>query len=480
MYRRISKSKITQRVGSRAQVMHGNAKMTGGGLKKKDLKYNKQGKIVSKKMSSMAKKDKRLQKAGWVTKKGQFGAVRSMNGGVGDDILGNYLRKNASAINSPKFTAPGYGERGIFKDITFQRPANRNKVLSAISTHNAYKRDNAILKLSTYATWGEYLINCMKTDTKLDLKINPSLTIAEYKQKVNVHLNKPNFGPKWFDLGGKDWNKLIQPKINNSTLKYNKIVAPNNIKLSSLIPPIITGGTLPDRQEKIENFKRASKAAAAAEAPSAPPAAEQEIYYITPENEGLFTCKSVEPLLDTFNKETLYKDTKLNPYHGVLAIGSTDTHIGRYDGGGIWEHFNTKKIDAKQIFGTDLDKVKISKPTLESNDEKSKRDIQQVLNNIDDTSGVLVLGGKALFTGVGANNPKNTYKLFTQREIISLLDETRRDNVAKVDKIVREQKLDKIAALKIVDPQGVNPITSFLYYLIKDYKNIVFCIGSRK
>jgi hypothetical protein len=69
------------RIGSRAQVMHGNAKMTGGGLKKKDLKYNKQGKIVSKKMSSMAKKEKRLQKAGWVTKKGQFGAVRSMNGG---------------------------------------------------------------------------------------------------------------------------------------------------------------------------------------------------------------------------------------------------------------------------------------------------------------------------------------------------------------------------------------------------------------
>ena len=62
-----------QRIGSRAQVMHGNAKMTGGGLKKKDLKYNKQGKIVSKKMSAMAKKEKRLQKAGYTTKKGQFG-----------------------------------------------------------------------------------------------------------------------------------------------------------------------------------------------------------------------------------------------------------------------------------------------------------------------------------------------------------------------------------------------------------------------
>ena len=76
-----------QRVGSRAQVMHGNAKQTGGGLKKRDLKYNKQGKIVSKKMSAMAKKEKRLQKAGYTTKKGQFGAVRNMRGGDHDYLI---------------------------------------------------------------------------------------------------------------------------------------------------------------------------------------------------------------------------------------------------------------------------------------------------------------------------------------------------------------------------------------------------------
>jgi hypothetical protein len=69
------------RIGSRAQVMHGNAYQTGGGLKKKDLKYNKHGKIVSKKMSTIAKKEKRLQKAGYITKKGQFGVVNVMKGG---------------------------------------------------------------------------------------------------------------------------------------------------------------------------------------------------------------------------------------------------------------------------------------------------------------------------------------------------------------------------------------------------------------
>lgn len=43
-------------VGSRAQVMHGTAKKTSGGLAKKDLAYNKSGSIVSKKKSLAAKK----------------------------------------------------------------------------------------------------------------------------------------------------------------------------------------------------------------------------------------------------------------------------------------------------------------------------------------------------------------------------------------------------------------------------------------
>ena len=43
-------------VGSRAQVMHGTAKKTSGGLGKEDLAYNKSGSIVSKKKSLEAKK----------------------------------------------------------------------------------------------------------------------------------------------------------------------------------------------------------------------------------------------------------------------------------------------------------------------------------------------------------------------------------------------------------------------------------------
>ena len=60
--------------GSRAQVMNGNALKTPGGLTKGQLKYNKQGRIVSKKKSARAKRENRLVKSGYVTQKGVFGS----------------------------------------------------------------------------------------------------------------------------------------------------------------------------------------------------------------------------------------------------------------------------------------------------------------------------------------------------------------------------------------------------------------------
>ena len=62
-------------IGSRAQVMHGTAERTSGGLKKKDLKYKK-GRIISRKASRSAKKSNNLVNAGWTFNKGEFGAVR--------------------------------------------------------------------------------------------------------------------------------------------------------------------------------------------------------------------------------------------------------------------------------------------------------------------------------------------------------------------------------------------------------------------
>lgn len=67
----------TARVGSRAQVMHGTAHHTSGGLTKKDLKMNKWGRIVSKAKSAKAKKENRLSKMGFKTQKGKFGVVKT-------------------------------------------------------------------------------------------------------------------------------------------------------------------------------------------------------------------------------------------------------------------------------------------------------------------------------------------------------------------------------------------------------------------
>ena len=62
--------------GSRAEVFHGTAKKTSGGLEKRDLLKNKHGEIVSRKKHLTAKKEKRLEKFGYFTKKGKFGFVK--------------------------------------------------------------------------------------------------------------------------------------------------------------------------------------------------------------------------------------------------------------------------------------------------------------------------------------------------------------------------------------------------------------------
>jgi hypothetical protein len=63
-------AKVT--VGTKAQVWHGTAKHTSGGLKKKDLMKHK-GKIVSRrKHAAGLKAIKRLRKLGYTAKKGSF------------------------------------------------------------------------------------------------------------------------------------------------------------------------------------------------------------------------------------------------------------------------------------------------------------------------------------------------------------------------------------------------------------------------
>lgn len=89
----IAGKKYDMLIGTRAQVWHGTAYKTAGGLTKGHLMQNKAGRIVSRSKHSTAKKEMRLLKHGYGTKKGKFGYVkvgsrkarrsRSQKGGVG-------------------------------------------------------------------------------------------------------------------------------------------------------------------------------------------------------------------------------------------------------------------------------------------------------------------------------------------------------------------------------------------------------------
>ena len=68
-------------VGSKAQVFHGTAKHTSGGLTKKDLVQNKHGRIVSRKKMMAGKKAlKYLTRKGYKAKKGSFKLFKKHSG----------------------------------------------------------------------------------------------------------------------------------------------------------------------------------------------------------------------------------------------------------------------------------------------------------------------------------------------------------------------------------------------------------------
>jgi len=63
-------------IGSRQCVGHGTAYKTSGKLTKSDLIQTKDGRWRSLKKHKSAKKEKRLEKAGYFTQKGKFGYVK--------------------------------------------------------------------------------------------------------------------------------------------------------------------------------------------------------------------------------------------------------------------------------------------------------------------------------------------------------------------------------------------------------------------
>jgi hypothetical protein len=102
-------------IGTRAQVWHGTAYKTTGGLTKNDLMQNKSGRIVSKAKHHTAKKEKRLVKAGFLTKKGQFGFIKngkSMRKGRGRKGS-RKMRGGMSPLSPTEYNGEGVGTSGV-------------------------------------------------------------------------------------------------------------------------------------------------------------------------------------------------------------------------------------------------------------------------------------------------------------------------------------------------------------------------------
>ena len=89
----------TKIIGTRAQVWHGTCKKTSGGLTKSDLMMNKHGHIVSRAKHNTAKKEKRLLKAGYGTKKGKFGYVKVGSRKMRKSMKGGYSMGALSPAN---------------------------------------------------------------------------------------------------------------------------------------------------------------------------------------------------------------------------------------------------------------------------------------------------------------------------------------------------------------------------------------------
>jgi hypothetical protein len=107
---------IEHTIGTRAQVWHGNAKKTSGGLTKSALMMNKHGRIVSRKKHETAKREKRLVKAGYLTKKGHFGFIKKGTKGH-KGRKGSRKMKGGMALGGPlaplSYSGQGVGTSGV-------------------------------------------------------------------------------------------------------------------------------------------------------------------------------------------------------------------------------------------------------------------------------------------------------------------------------------------------------------------------------
>ena len=178
-------------VGSRAEVWHGTAKKTSGGLLKKDLKKNKRGRIVSKKMSNRAKKEKRLEKAGYKTKKGVFKKFTSKKKG-GDRILDRLKERKRKEVEKKRETEKKL-ENILSKKGNLQNKMHRK---GHLGVRRAFRRMPGIRRLSK--------------------KVKKMKALNENERRYRDNLKNAEFALKWTDSFSRYKKTVLNRKNKNA------------------------------------------------------------------------------------------------------------------------------------------------------------------------------------------------------------------------------------------------------------------------
>ena len=196
------------RVGSRAQVMHGTAKQTSGGLTKKDLKYNKYGKIVSKKMSQLAKKEKRLEKAGYKTEKGVFGS------------------KKIGGIPQLNFQLPFINRRLGIKNV--QKLENKYDAIKSLGINEVYQ-SNPLFE--------EFINGLHKNGTKIEIKTRT----GDVNPNNEIYIDQENKKVYKFGL----WDDSFR-SIRNEFISYSILTQRTNNQGKKHFPKLYGCELIPD------------------------------------------------------------------------------------------------------------------------------------------------------------------------------------------------------------------------------------------
>ena len=229
--------------GTRAQVWHGTAYKTAGDLTKKNLMQNKHGRIVSRKLHDRAKREKRLEKAGYKTKKGKFGSFH---------VSGKTHRKGKGRGRGKKHRG---GSSGIGLNL-------KNKLIDlSCNVIDLSRRNNH--DITNYAEINNFvennitnidiLINCaghIEPKKILDMELNEwnkhidvNLTSIFYLTKIFI--NKFNNRGVILNISSpsakktrEEWSAYCCSKaaLNNFTLNCSNELKNNNIMVNAISP----------------------------------------------------------------------------------------------------------------------------------------------------------------------------------------------------------------------------------------------------